>query len=79
MKSMYLQQAVGQAGEAINRLEDLLNYEVLKEVENSQIPKRFDIMFEHVSFSYPGTGQKAIDDISFKLLQGCLLYTSRCV
>lgn len=50
MKSMYLQQATGQAGEAINRLEDLLNYEVLKETDNSQKPKQFDIMFEHVSF-----------------------------
>ena len=70
MKSMYLQQATGQAGEAINRLEDLLNYEVLKEAVNSQKPKRFDIMFEHVSFSYPGTGQKVIDNISFKLPQG---------
>lgn len=70
MKSMYLQQATGQAGEAINRLEDLLNYEVLKEAVNSQKPKRFDIMFEHVSFSYPGTGQKVIDNISFKLPKG---------
>ena len=70
MKSMYLNQALGQASEAIGRLENLVAYEYLTVVEHPQPVKEFSIQFEKVSFSYPGANQKAVDDISFTITQG---------
>ena len=70
MKSMYLNQALGQASEAIGRLENLVAYEHLTVVEHPQPVKEFSIQFEKVSFSYPGANQKAVDDVSFTIPQG---------
>ena len=70
MKSMYLNQALGQASEAIGRLENLVAYEYLTVVEHPQPGKEFSIQFEKVSFSYPGANQKAVDDVSFTIPQG---------
>lgn len=70
MKSMYLNQALGQASEAIGRLENLVAYEHLTVVEHLQPVKEFSIQFEKVSFSYPGANQKAVDDVSFTIPQG---------
>ena len=70
MKSMYLTQALGQASEAIGRLENLVAYEYLTVVEHPQPVKEFSIQFEKVSFSYPGANQKAVDDVSFTIPQG---------
>ena len=70
MKSMYLNQALGQASEAIGRLENLVAYEQLTVVEHPQPVKEFSIQFEKVSFSYPGANQKAVDDVSFTIPQG---------
>lgn len=69
MKSMYLNQALGQASEAIGRLENLVAYEHLTVVEHPQ-PVKVSIQFEKVSFSYPGANQKAVDDVSFTIPQG---------
>lgn len=70
MKSMYLNQALGQASEAIGRLENLVAYEHLTVVEHPQSVEEFSIQFEKVSFSYPGANQKAVDDVSFTIPQG---------
>ena len=70
MKSMYLNQALGQASEAIGRLENLVADEHLTVVEHPQPVKEFSIQFEKVSFSYPGANQKAVDDVSFTIPQG---------
>ena len=70
MTSMYLKQALGQASEAIGRLENLVAYEHLTVVEHPQPVKEFSIQFEKVSFSYPGANQKAVDDVSFTIPQG---------
>lgn len=70
MKSMYLNQALGQASEAIGRLENLVAYERLTVVAHPQPVKEFSIQFENVSFSYPGARQKVVDDVSFIIPQG---------
>ena len=70
MKSMYLNQALGQASEAIGRLENLVSYESLPVPASPKPLKDFSIQFNRVSFRYPGTTQKAIDGISFKIPQG---------
>ena len=70
MKSMYLNQALGQASEAIGRLENLVSYESLPVPPSPKPLKDVSIQFNRVSFRYPGTTQKAIDGISFKIPQG---------
>lgn len=70
MKSMYLDQALGQASEAMERLENLTSFEVLPDTASPQLINNFDICFDRVSFSYPGTEQKAIDNMSFTIPQG---------
>lgn len=70
MRSMYIDNALGQATEAIGRLENLLEYEHLTVPANPRKIKAFDVRFDSVSFSYPGTDQKAIDGISFTIPQG---------
>jgi len=70
MKSMYLQQALGQAGEAIERLDNLTAYENLPIAINTKPVEKFDISFDNVFFSYPGTSQYAVDGVSFTIPQG---------
>lgn len=70
MRSMYLNQAMGQATEAINRTEDLTNVEPLKETENPQAINGYTVKFENVTFSYPEANKNAIEDISFEVPEG---------
>ena len=70
MKSMYLQQALGQASEAIGRLDGLMDYETLPETNMPQPMKDFGIRFDEVTFSYPGAQQNAVDKVSFTIPQG---------
>ena len=70
MRSMHLSQAFGQAKEAIDRFEDLISE---KQLPVPAIPKPmngYNISFKNVSFSYPGTNQKAVDNVSFDISRG---------
>lgn len=70
MKSMYLNQALGQASEAIGRLDSLLSYESLSVPSSPRQVKGHDICFKGVSFSYPGATQKAVDGVNFAIPEG---------
>ncbi len=70
MKSMYLNQALGQASEAMERLDNLTAFANLPVLVNSKKIEKYVITFKDVSFSYPDAAQKAIDGISFSILQG---------
>lgn len=70
MKCMNLNEALGQAREAITRLEELTNYERFPESSDPEPLYRFDIRFRNVSFSYPGATQKAVDNVCFCIPQG---------
>ena len=70
MKSMYLDQAMGLAGEAIERLENLVSYQALAIAERTKPVTGHDICFERVSFTYPGMTRKALDDVSFHVPRG---------
>ncbi|MCG6190268.1 ABC transporter ATP-binding protein [Maribellus maritimus] len=70
MKSMYITQALGQAKEAIDRLENLTSAGQLAEPANPQKIKSHDIQFKNVSFSYPGANKKAVDNVSFTIPGG---------
>ena len=70
MKNMYLNQALGQASEAIGRLDSLLSYKELPVSTSPRPVTEFDIRFDEVSFTYPGAAQKAVDNVSFFIPQG---------
>lgn len=70
MKSMYLNQALGQATEAVNRIDELTDVEPLPTATNPKAVTNHEICFRDVSFSYPGSEQKAIDNISFTIPEG---------
>lgn len=70
MKSMYLNQALGQAGEAIGRLDNLTSYDNLPVASNTESIKNFSIQFDKVYFRYPETSQNAVNNISFTIPQG---------
>ncbi len=70
MKSMYFQQNVMIAGQAIDRLDGLLDYPGMGCTDNTKKIKKHSIEFRDVVFSYEGSGKRAIDKISFKLNEG---------
>ncbi len=70
MKNMYMNQAMGQATEAVKRIEELTDVKPLTVAENPQFITAHDISFKEVSFTYPGNKIKAIDSISFSIPSG---------
>ncbi|SDZ11432.1 ABC transporter ATP-binding protein [Tindallia californiensis] len=70
MRSMHLNQAVGQAREAINRIENLVDAEGLVVSKTPKPIERYGIQLDHVTFSYPESNQKAVEDISFDIAEG---------
>lgn len=70
MKSMYLDQALGQAGEAIGRLDNLTSFTVLPATVEPKSVEKFDIRFDNVFFSYPNATQNAVDGVTFTIPQG---------
>ncbi len=70
MKSMYLNQALGQASEAINRMETLIDIEPLPIPATPKSIAAHNISFMGVSFTYPGADKKAVDDVNFYIPDG---------
>lgn len=58
------------AKSAVSRIEEILNEKPLQEPANPEKPKDASVAFENVSFCYPGTEVKALDDISFEITEG---------
>lgn len=70
MKSMYIGQALGQADEAVSRLDSLTSYRQLPECARPVTPKTFDITFSDVRFTYPGMSAEVLGGVSFTVRQG---------
>ena len=70
MRSMYLSSAVGQAGIAIDRINDIVNVKDLEVCDNPVPMKNFDIQFNNVNFTYPDTEKQVLNNISFKVPVG---------
>jgi len=70
MRSMYISQAMGQAKEAIDRLDSLTSVAPLAQPADPKTINAHDIRFEHVSFSYPGANKKAVNNVSFDIQPG---------
>lgn len=65
MRSMYLQQAFGQANEAIERLHKLTDFSQLAITTTPKAIKTFDFQFNNVSFSYPGATDNSLNGVNF--------------
>ena len=73
IKIMYANTFHQRSNNALNRIEDILHASLTKEPENSILPKKYDIEFKDVRFSYKtqseseGENRNAIDGISLKI------------
>ncbi len=70
MKSMYFRQNILIAEQAIDRIDNLLEYPTLEYSQITKNLKNFDLEFKNVSFSYDKSDKKAVDNISFTLKEG---------
>jgi ATP-binding cassette subfamily B protein len=70
MKSMYFRQNALIAEQAIDRLDNLLDYPKMRLSENPKKIKEHSLEFKGVGFSYEGADKRAVDRISFKLKEG---------
>ena len=70
MKSMHFQQNSMIAKQAIDRLDNLMNYPEMHFETKSQKINNHSLEFKNVSFSYEGAEKKAVDGINLKLNEG---------
>ena len=70
MRSMYFQQNSMIAEQAIDRLDNLLNYPAMRYSKIPRDIKSHSLEFKNVAFSYDGAEKRAVDGISFKLSEG---------
>lgn len=67
---MFASEQLMSAKAAVNRIEEVLAEEPLKEPEKPQIPQDNSVVFDNVTFSYPGSNEKALDSVSFTVKEG---------
>ena len=67
---MFASEQLMAAKSAVTRIEGVLKEEPLPEAEHPQQPKDASVSFENVSFCYPGSEEKALDHVSFKIPAG---------
>lgn len=70
MKSMHFRQNELIATQALDRLDNLLNYDEINYKDKTMALKDYSIEFKDVVFSYEKESKPAVDGISFKLEQG---------
>ncbi len=70
MRSMYFRQNTMIAQQAIDRLDNLLDYPGMSYKEKTKNINHYTLEFKDVAFSYEGSDKRAIDKISFKLNKG---------
>lgn len=70
MKSMHISRNIFLAGEAINRIENITDTPPLSETENPQKIHSNEIIFNNVTFRYPGADKNAVDKVSFTIPEG---------
>lgn len=67
---MFASEQLMAAKSAVTRIEEVLKEQPLPEESAPQQPKDSSVSFENVSFLYPGTQTKALDNISFEIPAG---------
>lgn len=69
-KIMYLSQNTVLAQDAYNRITDLMSIKPLEIKQTTTSLEKFDILFENVSYSYPNSENKAVNDVSLCVKEG---------
>ncbi|WP_090093936.1 ABC transporter ATP-binding protein [Clostridium uliginosum] len=59
------------AKDATKRINSILSEEILKVAVKNKVPNNATIKFEHVDFSYKGSNNKALDNVSLEIKEGC--------
>ena len=67
---MYMSEAVMEADEAISRLDEILSRQPTTEPVAMRKPADSSVVFDHVTFTYPGTDHPALEDVSFSVGSG---------
>lgn len=67
---MFASEQLMAAKSAVNRIEEVLHEQPLPEPTHSWEPKDASVAFENVSFCYPGTEEKALDQVTFAIPEG---------
>ncbi len=70
MKIMWVMQHSMLASDAADRIESLLNEKPLIKSSTPKSPKTADIEMKDISFTYPNTDKKAVDNVSISIKQG---------
>lgn len=70
MRIMFVGQSSMMAKEAVRKLDWLMDQKPLPEPVSPKHPAGSDVVFDHVSFTYPGSEAKALDDVSFTVGKG---------
>lgn len=70
MKSIHFQQNVMIAEQAIDRLDNLLDYPGMSYNKNTKKINNYSIEFKNVEFSYEGSDNPTINKVSFRLNEG---------
>ncbi|MDJ1650058.1 MULTISPECIES: ABC transporter ATP-binding protein [Gordonibacter] len=71
-KILYASEALAMAQDAVSRFEIILSEPTMRFPAESAArrPGRFGVEFDRVSFSYPGSSSKAVDDLSMSIPEG---------
>ncbi len=70
MRSAYFKQNAHIAEQALDRVENLLDYQQIENAETPQSVSDYDLEFREVSFRYSGTARNAVDGVSFRIQKG---------
>lgn len=70
---MYASESVMEANEAIMKLDEILSQKPLPQPTAPRAPKGNDVVFNHVTFCYPGMERPALDDVSFTVKEGTIV------
>lgn len=67
---MYMSEAVMEADEAVERLDEILSQEPMENTGIEKRPADAAVSFDHVTFTYPGADRPALSDVSFSVRPG---------
>ena len=70
---MYMSEAVMEADEAIGRLDEILRQQPMEAPKAPKKPVSGDVSFDRVTFTYPGAGRPALQEVSFSVRAGTVV------